>query len=85
MSDDQLMTPEQLVEYLQLKSVQVIYKWNATGTGPAYFRVGRHIRFKKSEECMAGDATRRGIERAVKVGGFLGLKTSGNPRIMHKP
>ena len=34
---------------------------------------------------MAGDATRRGIERAVKVGGFLGLKTSGNPRIMHKP
>jgi len=49
MSDDQLMTPEQLVEYLQLKSVQVVYKWNATGTGPAYFRVGRHIRFKKSE------------------------------------
>jgi excisionase family DNA binding protein len=49
MSDDQLMTPEQLVEYLQLKSVQVIYKWNATGTGPAYFCVGRHIRFKKSE------------------------------------
>jgi excisionase family DNA binding protein len=49
MSDDQLMTPEQLVEYLQLKSVQVIYKWNATGTGPAYFRVGRHIRFKKPE------------------------------------
>jgi hypothetical protein len=31
---DQLMTPEQLVEYLNLPSVQVIYKWNATGTGP---------------------------------------------------
>jgi excisionase family DNA binding protein len=46
---DQLMTPEQLVEYLNLPSVQVIYKWNATGTGPAYFKVGRHCRFRRSE------------------------------------
>lgn len=40
----QLLTPEQLSEFLQVPK-QTVYKWRCHGDGPRGFRVGRHVRY----------------------------------------
>jgi predicted DNA-binding transcriptional regulator AlpA len=42
-----MLTVDQLVEMLQLRSKETIYYWNKMGTGPTYYRVGRYIRYNK--------------------------------------
>jgi hypothetical protein len=27
--------------------VQTVYRWNYLGTGPPYFRVGKHVRYRE--------------------------------------
>lgn len=40
----QLLSPEQLSEYLQIP-LQTVYKWRSHGNGPRGFRVGKHVRY----------------------------------------
>jgi predicted DNA-binding transcriptional regulator AlpA len=44
-----MLTVDQLVEMLQVPSKETVYYWNRTGTGPTYCRVGRYIRYNKSD------------------------------------
>ena len=30
-------------------SVATVYEWNYTGTGPRYFRAGRHVRYRLAD------------------------------------
>lgn len=39
------LTPDDLVEMFELPSVETVYQWRRKRTGPADFRVGRHLRF----------------------------------------
>ena len=39
-----LMTPEELGEKLAIP-VKTLAEWRSNGTGPAYRRVGRHVRY----------------------------------------
>lgn len=45
---DVILSPQDLSNRYQVP-LQTIYKWNAEGTGPAYFRVGRHVRYELTE------------------------------------
>ena len=44
-----MLMVDQLVEILQLPSKETVYFWNKYGKGPSYYRVGRHIRYNKSD------------------------------------
>jgi hypothetical protein len=43
------LTVDDLVEALQLPSKSTVYTWNRMGKGPSYYRVGKDIRYRKSE------------------------------------
>jgi excisionase family DNA binding protein len=45
---DQLLTIDQLSTFLQV-SVQTIYRWRTTGTGPPGMKVGRHVRYRRAD------------------------------------
>jgi excisionase family DNA binding protein len=45
---DQLMTTEELAEFLQVP-VATVYSWRQTGRGPRCARVGRHLRFRRTD------------------------------------
>jgi excisionase family DNA binding protein len=45
---DELMTTEQVATYLTVP-VPTIYQWRLRGGGPTAIRVGRHLRFRRSE------------------------------------
>jgi excisionase family DNA binding protein len=47
-SDDRMMTVEDLAEYLRLP-VATIYKQRSEGTGPPGFRIGKYVRWRRSE------------------------------------
>jgi excisionase family DNA binding protein len=42
---DEYLSPERLAERYGV-SVETVYGWNKTGTGPDYIRVGRHVRYR---------------------------------------
>lgn len=44
---DKFLSPAEVSEYIGVP-VQTLYTWNAKGTGPAYSRVGKHIRYRLS-------------------------------------
>jgi hypothetical protein len=44
-----MLTVDQLVKMLQLPSKETVYFWNKYGKGPSYYRVGRYIRYNKSD------------------------------------
>lgn len=46
--DDRLMTTEQVADYLTVP-VATIYNWRVQGEGPRASRVGRHLRFRRSD------------------------------------
>jgi excisionase family DNA binding protein len=46
--DDRLMNVEDLMEYLDLPR-DTIYKQRQEGTGPPGYRIGKHLRWKRSE------------------------------------
>ncbi len=45
---NQLMTPSEVAELLQVP-VRTIHNWRYRNTGPKGFRVGKHVRFKRSD------------------------------------
>lgn len=44
----QLLTPDQLSEWLQVPK-QTVYKWRTCGTGPRGYRVGKHLRYARHD------------------------------------
>jgi predicted DNA-binding transcriptional regulator AlpA len=44
-----MLTVDQLVKMLQLPPKETVYFRNKYGKGPSYYRVGRYIRFNKSD------------------------------------
>jgi excisionase family DNA binding protein len=43
-----LLTPQQLADLCQVP-VTTVYAWNYKDTGPRYLKVGRHVRYLRSE------------------------------------
>lgn len=43
-----LLTPQELSEYLQVP-VATLYQWRHRGEGPAASRIGRHLRYRRSD------------------------------------
>ena len=48
LTDDGLLSPEQLAEFLDIP-IGTIYRWNYAGTGPRALSVGRHVRYRESD------------------------------------
>lgn len=48
MSDTQLMTTQQVADYLSVP-LGTLYQWRHAGSGPRGFRVGRHVRFRRAD------------------------------------
>lgn len=48
MPDSDLLSPTELAEYLKIP-VKTIYNWRSEGTGPRGIRVGRHVRFRRTD------------------------------------
>ena len=45
---DKLMTPRQLAQYLE-SSISALSQYRALGTGPEYFKIGKMVRYRKSD------------------------------------
>ncbi|NOX40195.1 MAG: helix-turn-helix domain-containing protein [Alphaproteobacteria bacterium] len=45
---DQLMTETQVADFL-CQSIRTIQKWRITGFGPAFYKIGRSVRYKRGE------------------------------------
>lgn len=43
-----LLTPQELSAYLEIP-VATLYAWRCRGLGPASFRVGKHVRYRRSD------------------------------------
>jgi hypothetical protein len=48
MAEDRHLSPEDLAERENVP-VSTVYSWNYMGTGPTYFRAGRHVRYRLSD------------------------------------
>lgn len=46
--DDDLMTVADLARRARV-SVETVYRWNSDGSGPAYGRFGKHVRYRKAD------------------------------------
>lgn len=55
--DKEFLTISELAELLGVK-VHTIYEWNSVGAGPAYYKIGRYVRYRK-KDIEAWLATRR--------------------------
>lgn len=60
MPDPQYISPEDLAQMLNVP-VGTVYQWRTRGVGPAGFRVGKHVRYRREDverwiaEQMAAD------------------------------
>ncbi len=45
---EKLLTPQDLATYLDV-SLSTLYDWRWRGEGPNGFRVGKHIRYRRSD------------------------------------
>lgn len=62
--DDDLLSPADLAEHLGV-SIRTIYNWRSSNTGPQGFRVGRHVRYRRSDvEAWIVDQHRQAAEDA---------------------
>lgn len=48
MVDERLVSPGELAAYLAVP-VQTVYGWRSKGVGPRGLRVGKHVRYRKSD------------------------------------
>lgn len=48
LAEGQLMDAPLLAERLRVP-LTTVYHWNGTGIGPPYFRIGKHIRYRKAD------------------------------------
>lgn len=46
--NEEFFSPETLAEYLDVP-VRSVYGWRTTGTGPRGAKVGKHVRYRRSE------------------------------------
>lgn len=44
----ELLTPQELADRCRVP-LATVYRWNYTGTGPAFMKLGRHVRYSRSE------------------------------------
>lgn len=44
----EFFSPESLGDFLGVPT-RTVYSWNYTGTGPPYRRLGKHIRYRRSD------------------------------------
>ena len=44
---EKLLTPEEVAQYLNVP-LRTVYAWRYAGSGPQGFRVGRHVRWRRS-------------------------------------
>lgn len=47
-SNDQLLTPAELAEYLALP-ISTIYRWNYHDKGPRRCKIGKHVRYRMTD------------------------------------
>ena len=47
-TSSEFYTVEELAAYLNVP-VQTVYQWNSVGVGPGYYRIGKYVRYRKSE------------------------------------
>jgi excisionase family DNA binding protein len=45
---DEILTTDEVAALLKIPK-QTIYRWNVMGSGPPYYRLGKHARWKRSE------------------------------------
>ncbi len=45
---DNLMTVEAVAEYLGVP-MATVYAWNSRGLGPKRYRLGKHVRYRRSD------------------------------------
>lgn len=43
-----LLSPQDLADYLDVP-VATVYRWNTHGKGPTVVKVGRHVRYRRSD------------------------------------
>lgn len=57
---EKLLTPSELAGMLNVP-LSTVYRWNSTGDGPPYFKIGKHCRWKLAdvEEWLAGHSDPR--------------------------
>lgn len=46
--DDELLTPDETAEWLKVP-VRTLSQWRYQREGPAWFKVGRHVRYQRSD------------------------------------
>ena len=46
-ADDPLMTPAEVADYLNIP-LQTLYNWRSEGRAPEGFKLGGHLRFRRS-------------------------------------
>jgi excisionase family DNA binding protein len=47
-STDGLLSPLDLCEILKVP-IKTIYRWRATGSGPRSIKIGKHVRYRRSD------------------------------------
>jgi excisionase family DNA binding protein len=45
---DKYLSPQQLADQYGV-SLDTVYDWNKTGSGPNYIRVGKHVRYRPQD------------------------------------
>ena len=48
MLEAELLDAQQLADYLRVP-LATVYQWNSRGGGPASIRIGRHVRYRRSD------------------------------------
>ena len=58
LADDEIMTTDEVCALLKIRK-QTLYKRTSNGTGPPFYRVGRHNRWKRHEVIAWFDSLRK--------------------------
>lgn len=45
---DELLTPQELADLCRVP-LATVYRWNYLGSGPAFMKLGRHVRYLRAE------------------------------------
>jgi hypothetical protein len=43
------LTVEEAATYLGLKNIQTLHNWRSLNIGPAYFKIGMRVRYRKAD------------------------------------
>ena len=64
----ELLTVQQLAELFQVP-IATIYRWRSQGVGPRGMRIGRHVRYHRSDvEAFLAEARKASRTRACPLG-----------------